>query len=272
MGPGTGAVRPTRPVSGSTPGGETSVFRCDEDQHRGGSCPIFAPCLPRPRFDVSLFGWRHHAEPAVLPIERRLPGSDGATRLAQLAAGHTGRPRREGRPRRLLDISCVHWLRTLGYLRARAEVYTDRRLVVVGVHSPEFPFEHDIAKVRRAADDLRVAYPIALDNDFAVWHAFGNRWTPRAGSGTITSARADTPSASGRSSTCCTRPAPKASPKASSASRIRTYLGYEQARSFGPPGGAKLAQQPHFYPSADSLRLNERVLIGAWRVEKRQAC
>ena len=50
--------------------------------------------------------------------------------------------------------------------------------MVIGVHTPEFPFEHDIENVRRAAKDMRVAYPIAIDNDFAIWHAFTNHYWP----------------------------------------------------------------------------------------------
>src|SRR5215208_17858 len=71
--------------------------------------------------------------------------------------------------------SCVNWLRTLPYVRAWAERYADRGLVVVGVHAPEFDFEHDLGNVRRAVAELDVAYPVVIDNDFAIWRAFGNR-------------------------------------------------------------------------------------------------
>jgi thiol-disulfide isomerase/thioredoxin len=74
--------------------------------------------------------------------------------------------------------SCVNWLRTLPYLRAWAERYRDRGLVVVGAHAPEFGFEHDLDNVRRAAADLGVAYPVVIDNEFAIWRAFGNRYWP----------------------------------------------------------------------------------------------
>jgi thiol-disulfide isomerase/thioredoxin len=65
--------------------------------------------------------------------------------------------------------SCINWLRTLPYVRAWAEKYRDQGLVVIGVHTPEFGFEHDLDNVRWAAKDMRVAYPIALDNDCAIW-------------------------------------------------------------------------------------------------------
>jgi thiol-disulfide isomerase/thioredoxin len=74
--------------------------------------------------------------------------------------------------------SCVNWLRTLPYVRAWAERYADRGLVVVGVHAPEFGFEHDLGNVRRAAGELDVGYPVVIDNDFAIWRSFGNRYWP----------------------------------------------------------------------------------------------
>jgi hypothetical protein len=74
--------------------------------------------------------------------------------------------------------TCINWLRTLGYVRAWAERYKDRGLVVVGVHTPEFAFEQDPANVSWAAKELRVDYPVALDPDYAVWRAFGNHYWP----------------------------------------------------------------------------------------------
>jgi thiol-disulfide isomerase/thioredoxin len=81
----------------------------------------------------------------------------------------------------LVDIwtySCVNWLRTLPYISAWAETYRDHRLVIVGVHSPEFGFEHDLDNVRRAVGDLGIRYPVVLDNDFAIWQSLGNRFWP----------------------------------------------------------------------------------------------
>jgi thiol-disulfide isomerase/thioredoxin len=74
--------------------------------------------------------------------------------------------------------SCVNWLRTLPYVRAWHETYGGRGLVVVGVHAPEFGFEHDLDNVRRAAGELGVGYPVVIDNDFAIWRSFGNRYWP----------------------------------------------------------------------------------------------
>jgi thiol-disulfide isomerase/thioredoxin len=74
--------------------------------------------------------------------------------------------------------SCVNWLRTLPYLRAWDERYRDRGLVVIGVHAPEFGFEHDLDNVRRATRELGVGYPVVIDNDFAIWRSFENRYWP----------------------------------------------------------------------------------------------
>jgi thiol-disulfide isomerase/thioredoxin len=81
----------------------------------------------------------------------------------------------------LADIwtySCVNWLRTLPYVSAWAQRYRDRGLVVVGVHCPEFGFEHDLDNVRHATRELGVDYPVVIDNDFAIWQSLANRYWP----------------------------------------------------------------------------------------------
>jgi thiol-disulfide isomerase/thioredoxin len=81
----------------------------------------------------------------------------------------------------LVDIwtySCVNWLRTLPYVRAWAQRYRDRGLVVVGVHCPEFGFEHDLDNVRHATRELGVDYPVVIDNDFAIWQSLENHYWP----------------------------------------------------------------------------------------------
>jgi thiol-disulfide isomerase/thioredoxin len=74
--------------------------------------------------------------------------------------------------------SCVNWLRTLPYLTAWHERYRDRGLVIVGAHAPEFGFEHDLDNVRRAVRELGVGHPVVIDNDFAIWRSFDNRYWP----------------------------------------------------------------------------------------------
>lgn len=74
--------------------------------------------------------------------------------------------------------TCINWLRSLPYVRGWAEKYHDHGLTVIGVHTPEFSFERDPGNVRRAAGELRVGHPLALDNDYAIWDGFGNRYWP----------------------------------------------------------------------------------------------
>jgi thiol-disulfide isomerase/thioredoxin len=127
---------------------------------------------------VSLFGTRRNAEAAQLPVEGHLPGFDGAT-------GWLNSPPLSPAELRgkvvLVDFwtyTCINWLRTLGYVRAWAEKYGDQGLVVVGVHTPEFPFERDLENVRWAVRDMNVGYPVALDSSYAVWTAFANQYWP----------------------------------------------------------------------------------------------
>jgi thiol-disulfide isomerase/thioredoxin len=75
-------------------------------------------------------------------------------------------------------LTCINWLRQEPYVRAWSQAYRDDGLVVLGVHSPEFPFEHDLAKIRSALAGIGIEYPIAVDNDFAVWRAFDNAYWP----------------------------------------------------------------------------------------------
>ena len=74
--------------------------------------------------------------------------------------------------------TCVNWLRTLPYIRAWVEKYRDHGLVMIGAHTPEFGFEHDLENVRRALGAMRVHYPIAVDNDYAIWNGFSNHYWP----------------------------------------------------------------------------------------------
>src|SRR5919204_6587084 len=74
--------------------------------------------------------------------------------------------------------TCINWLRQEPYIRAWSQAYRADGLIVVGVHTPEFSFEHDIEGVRRAIDERSIDYPVAVDNRYAVWDAFPNRAWP----------------------------------------------------------------------------------------------
>jgi thiol-disulfide isomerase/thioredoxin len=75
-------------------------------------------------------------------------------------------------------LTCINWLRQEPYVRAWSQAYRDDGLVVIGVHTPEFAFEHDIDGVRRATRERRIGYPVAVDNDYEVWSAFDNHFWP----------------------------------------------------------------------------------------------
>jgi thiol-disulfide isomerase/thioredoxin len=75
-------------------------------------------------------------------------------------------------------LTCINWLRTEPYVRAWSRAYRDDGLVVIGVHTPEFSFEHEVDRVRQATSDRGIDYPVAIDNDYEVWSAFANRYWP----------------------------------------------------------------------------------------------
>jgi thiol-disulfide isomerase/thioredoxin len=75
-------------------------------------------------------------------------------------------------------LTCINWLRQEPYVRAWSQAYRDDGLVVIGVHTPEFSFEHDIDGVRQATTERGIDYPVALDNDYEIWSAFDNNYWP----------------------------------------------------------------------------------------------
>jgi thiol-disulfide isomerase/thioredoxin len=75
-------------------------------------------------------------------------------------------------------LTCINWLRQEPYVRAWSQAYRDDGLVVIGVHAPEFSFEHEVDRVRRAAKERDITYPILIDNDFTIWRAFDNHYWP----------------------------------------------------------------------------------------------
>ena len=75
-------------------------------------------------------------------------------------------------------LTCINWLRTEPYVRAWSQAYRDDGLIMIGVHTPEFSFEHEIDRVQQATTERGIDYPVALDNDYAVWNAFDNHYWP----------------------------------------------------------------------------------------------
>ena len=185
--------------------------------------------------------------------------------------------------------TCINWLRSLPYVRAWAERYRDRKLVVIGVHAPEFEFEKDIDNVRRAAKSLRVGYPIAVDNDHAMWRAFNNHYWPALyfvdaqghirhhyfGEGEYEQsemilqhllAEAGTDGLADELVSVDARGV-EAPPDWASLKSPENYLGYERTENFGSPGGAVLDQR-RIYAAPARLQLNHWALSGDWTVEK----
>jgi len=113
-----------------------------------------------------------------LPVEGEFPSLGGAT--AWLNSDPLTAESLRGRPVlvEFWTFTCINWLRTLPYVRSWYEKYRDDGLVVLGVHTPEFEVEQDVENVRRAAKEMRIEYPVAVDSDYGIWRAFGNHYWP----------------------------------------------------------------------------------------------
>ncbi len=117
-------------------------------------------------------------ENETLADEGPMPPLDGA--VAWLNSPPLTREQLKGKVV-LVDFwtySCINCLRALPYVRAWAQTYRKDGLVVIGVHAPEFAFERDVANVRKAVKDLGIDYPVAIDNNYAIWRAFKNNYWP----------------------------------------------------------------------------------------------
>jgi thiol-disulfide isomerase/thioredoxin len=223
-----------------------------------------------------------------LPSEGRLPPFSGATGWLNSPPLTTDELR--GRVV-LVDFwtyTCINWLRTFGYVRAWAEKYADHGLVVVGVHTPEFPFERDVDNVRQAVNDMRVEYPVALDSDYSIWEAFSNRYWPAVYIADAEGRIRHHHFGEGGYEECerivqlLLREAGgdgipddlvfvaddgfEAQADWSNLESPETYLGYGQAQHFASPGGAE-RNEPRTYVAPDKLRLNQWALSGDWTVE-----
>jgi thiol-disulfide isomerase/thioredoxin len=107
-----------------------------------------------------------------------MPSLDGAT--GWLNSEPLGAPELRGHVVlvNFWTLTCINWLRQEPYVRAWSQAYRDDGLIVIGVHTPEFGFEHDLELVRRASAERAIDYPVAADNDYAVWSAFANHYWP----------------------------------------------------------------------------------------------
>jgi thiol-disulfide isomerase/thioredoxin len=186
--------------------------------------------------------------------------------------------------------TCINWLRTLPYVRAWAEKYKDHGLVTIGVHAPEFEFEKNIDNVRRAARDMRVEYPIAIDNEYTIWRAFKNQYWPalylvdaqgniryhhfgeeayEQSEMRIQQLLAET-GIGGISHELVSVDASGTEAPADwdSLRSPENYVGYQRTENFASPGGA-VPDRLSVYAAPAQLRLNHWALSGDWTVENR---
>jgi thiol-disulfide isomerase/thioredoxin len=183
--------------------------------------------------------------------------------------------------------SCINSLRPLPYLKAWADRYGARGLVVIGVHAPEFGFEKDANNVRTAIEGLGVNYPVALDNKLSLWRKFGNRGWPgfyfiggdgrirrrSLGEGDYDAAErliqrllAETGNEStDQSFTAVRGEGAQAAPDWGNLRSPETYLGYANGRSFVSPGGVRL-DAPTEYTTPSALLLHQWGLSGRWTI------
>jgi thiol-disulfide isomerase/thioredoxin len=185
--------------------------------------------------------------------------------------------------------TCINWLRSLPYVRAWAEKYKDQGLVVIGVHTPEFGFEKNLANVRREAKDIGVSYPIAVDNDYTIWRAFNNNYWPalyfvdaegrvrhhQFGEGdyeqserVIQELLAEAGGRGiGRELVAVEGRGTEAAADWGSLKSPENYVGYERTENFASPGGL-VRDQRQVYAAPVRLRLNHWALSGDWTVGK----
>ena len=226
---------------------------------------------------------------ARLPVEGELPSLGSAT------AWLNSRPLTAADLRGKVVLvefwtySCINWLRVQPYVRAWAEKYRDKGLVVIGVHAPEFGFEKNLENVRWAVKALKVDYPVAVDNEHAIWRAFNNQYWPalyfadakgnirhhQFGEGDYEQseaviqqllAEAGKTDVSGEPVSVDARGV-EASAAWSDLRSPENYVGYERTENFASPGGAA-ADQRRGYAAPERLKLNYWALAGDWTLGK----
>ena len=231
-------------------------------------------------------------EPAklVLPVEGNLPSLTGAVQwlnspplTAEALKGKVV----------LVDFwtySCINCLRAIPYVKAWAEKYKDKGLVVIGVHAPEFAFEKKVDNVQKAVADLGLAYPIAIDNNYAIWRAFKNQYWPahyfidaegrirhhHFGEGeyeqserVIQQLLAEVGHQVGDDVVAVKADGAQQASAAADVKSPETYVGASRGENFVSPGGAVLGTAHTYAPGAPNL--NEWGLKGNWTVGNENA-
>ena len=224
-----------------------------------------------------------------LPVEGKFPSLGGATGWLNSQPLTADSLRGKVVLVNFWTYSCINWLRSLPYVRAWAEKYKEKGLVVIGVHAPEFTFEKNADNVRRAVKDMRVDYPVAIDSDHAIWRAFRNEYWPalyfvdaagrirhhQFGEGEyeqsekIIQQLLAGAGASGIGTELVSVDARGAEAAAdwSSLQSPENYMGYGRTENFVSPGGAVL-DKGSTYTAPAQLLLNQWALSGDWRMNK----
>jgi thiol-disulfide isomerase/thioredoxin len=185
--------------------------------------------------------------------------------------------------------TCVNWRRTLPYVRAWADKYKDHGLVVIGVHTPEFSFEHNADNVRWAIKDMKIEYPVAIDSSYAIWNAFNNEYWPalyfvdakgrirhhQFGEGDyrqserviqqlLTEAGAN---GVGHELVSVNPSGAEVAADWGSLKSPESYVGYDHSENFASPGGTA-RNKARVYAPPSRLGLNHWALAGDWTVGK----
>ena len=233
-----------------------------------------------------------HTTSAQLPVEGELASFDGATGWLNSSPLTPAGLRGKVVLVNFCTYTCVNWLRQLPYVRAWAAKYSSQGLVVVGVHTPEFGFEHNLDNIRRALADVQVGYPVAIDNDYAVWGAFDNHYWPALyfadaqgrirhhhfGEGeyqqsemVIQQLLAEAGlGGTGRELVPVDARGVEAPADWASLRSPENYTGYARTEGFASPGGAR-PDAPHRYTAPAELGLNDWALSGDWTMGEEAA-
>ena len=178
-------------------------------------------------------------------------------------------------------LTCINWLRQEPYVRAWSQAYRADGLVVIGVHTPEFSFEHELDLVRQATRARGIDYPVAVDNDYAIWSAFGNHYWPALyfvdsdgivgdhhfGEGRYEQSERVIQQLLGirRELVSVEGVGVEAEADWDHLRTPETYLGYGRGDQFASPDGATFDQR-RTYQLPEHLHLNHWALAGEWTI------
>jgi len=178
-------------------------------------------------------------------------------------------------------LTCINWLRTEPYVRAWSRAYRDDGLVVIGVHTPEFSFEHEIDRVRKATKERGIDYPVAVDNDYELWTAFDNHYWPAVyfvdadgiirdhhfGEGRYEQSERVIQRLLGveRELVSAVGLGVEAEADWSHLRTPETYLGHGRSEHFASPDGAAFDER-RAYQLPERLRINRWALAGEWTI------